>query len=105
MMSGRGLTEATSEILFQAACEMFIENQDRKSVKADFCEGIVTTEFQYAALGGIAGMVFSATIEDNRLGKTKVVFLIRKKDLEAGYSDNGVWMSRDQLKAEKALLN
>lgn len=67
--------------LFLAALVMQARKQQRLDLKQDDCEGRVTTSFESANVGGIAGTRFEAEL-DAEEGSTRVTFIVRGIDME-----------------------
>lgn len=81
--------------LLTAAAEMLRRQGERgagrRRVKDDDIEGVVSTEFQFACLGSIAGIEFSAEVETD-LGQGRVTFLV---DPRLGFlEDEGIMGGR-----------
>lgn len=67
--------------LFLAAMVMRASKQAHLNLKQDDCEGRVTTAFESASLGGIAGTLFEAEL-DAAEGSTRVTFIVREVDMD-----------------------
>lgn len=67
--------------LFLAAMVMQAGRRLRLDLKQGDCEGRVTTSFESANIGGIAGMLFEAEL-DAEEGSTHVTFIVREIDME-----------------------
>ncbi len=67
--------------LFLAAMVMQARKQQRLDLKQDDCEGRVTTTFESANIGGIAGTLYEAEL-DAEEGSTHVTFIVREIDLD-----------------------
>lgn len=67
--------------LFLAAMVMQAGKRQRLDLKQGDCEGRVTTSFESANVGGIAGTRFEAEL-DAEEGSTCVTFIVREIDME-----------------------
>jgi hypothetical protein len=67
--------------LFLAAMVMQASKKARLDLRQSDCEGRVTTSFESANIGGIAGMQFEAEL-DAEEGSTRVTFIIREVDVD-----------------------
>ncbi len=77
---GQPVPAVLCDILFTTVQEMLREKLERKDLKDDYFEGIVTTQWRLVAIGTIFGYVFSATLEYGNQ-KTTTSFLAKKTDL------------------------
>ncbi|MBI4434344.1 hypothetical protein HY635_00795 [Candidatus Uhrbacteria bacterium] len=79
--SSKPIRTITHVRLFLAAMVMQARKQQRLDLKQDDCEGRVTTAFESANIGGIAGTLFAAEL-DAEEGSTQVTFIVREIDLD-----------------------
>ena len=103
MRTGKQLTPDVCDRLFNTAREMFASEKSRYKVKAQDCEGVISTQGDRASLGGISGVVFDAELEVES-GKTQIRFVVATGDLPKGvelawYQANidGSWSRLDQI--------
>lgn len=82
MNHGPGLTELIRQILFDTAQEMVRRDLKRKLVRNDDFEGVVTTNKDWARMGGVSGYVFRAVVESEAGVENNVSYLVRPADLE-----------------------
>lgn len=60
------------------AIKMYYSKEDRKKIKGDSYEGVLSTEGKRGLLGSFAGQVFKAEIETSK-GKQDLSFLVTEK--------------------------
>lgn len=71
--------------LFLAAMVMQASKRQRLDLQQDDCEGRVTTSFESANIGGIAGTLFEAEL-DAEEGSTRVTFIVREMDMDEAHA-------------------
>ncbi len=81
LMSGYCLSDSDRNVLMFAAVQMVRDKNPRKSLKGENFEGVITTDFSGADLGGIGGTRFKAEIETD-VGTRSIEYLVRTRDLE-----------------------
>lgn len=112
MVQQVSLTDRMRNVLLAAAIEMLRrqgeKGAERRRVKDDDIEGLVTTRFRPACFGSLAGIEFFAEVETD-LGKGKVKFITDPylALFEIEDSEEGRWTDVTNLlrQAEAAPLN
>ncbi len=90
MNSSVVMTDKTRSLLFDIACGMLREGEQRKTFREDDIEGVVTTRMREQSIGAIVGTEFRAEVETEK-GKGEVTFLVRDADAK---TRNGLsWQS------------
>lgn len=80
MLDGGTLNDNLRNLLFNAAQHMFTKRVREISFKSDWCEGCVTTDFAFGAIGNIYGYKFTAVVEWNTI-TTNVTYIAKEADL------------------------
>lgn len=88
-LKGRMLTDELRRVLLRTAWEMIANQRARQEVggREHSYEGHITTRNFYASIGGLAGMVFYATVCSNDSGDVEVDYLAPPADFEAFLGD------------------
>ena len=104
------LDEETRGAISEAAYRMAVAYKAKEKFKTEEAEGHVTTQFGYAVLGGISGMVFEAEVEtDHGRGKIRYILKVdvaheaRQKNQEVRWDEVELWPSNHP--GENAHLN
>lgn len=76
-------------IIVAGASRMLIDNRTGISLKADYFEGMITTDFKKGIMGSLGGTIFEADIESD-LGLTSMRFILTRplNDFEI---ENGIF--------------
>lgn len=92
VMASWKIDDDTRDLLFGTAYLMIKTGRNRRRVRGDGCEGVVTTEFQRASLSGLSGVQFRAELETDD-GKLIVKYIVRDHDFEEmEKSECGAWI-------------
>lgn len=92
IMSGEGLTHEIRTALFKGA-KMMVEREWKQfAFQEEGFAAEIQTEFKYAGMGFIYGLVFDANVWLEDEGKTAAKFIVRTKDLEGVNPDSVFWM-------------
>ena len=87
---GASLLPHHSLQLFRTACELAQSGKERQRFLWDDAEGVLSTKYASGCLGGVAGIIFTFTIEsDQYAGKGS--FIACHADLEREYDDDIPW--------------
>lgn len=83
-LKGRALTDELRRILLRTAWEMIADQQTWQEVggREHSYEGCIATRKLFAAIGGLSGMVFYATLCSNDSGEVEVDYLASPADLQ-----------------------
>ncbi len=92
MTAGLPVDDDIRNALFYTAREMLKAGAEKRRLKTDFMEGVVTTEFKVGCMGSVAGTIFQAEI-DAEAGSTKVSYIVNNSYLDEDDFESASWMS------------
>lgn len=90
MVRGQSLSDGARNILFDTAQEMVRGGKERRKIKGEDFEGLVTTRGETAIMGSLAGIVFHAEVECEDGRRSNVTYLVRPADIRA---EQGEWLT------------
>lgn len=107
-VKGFGINDLILESLYRTARDMLRSREERRKVKNDDVEGVITTGFSAAGIGTFFGIQFQAEIETGR-GRSDVRYIVRATGLDEPDGEN-FWMmlpvaAGSEHPAAKAHLN
>lgn len=80
MVSGLSLSDIQCDALYYGACWMIKKQKSFCEMTHDDVKGVITSDFQSVAMGGMAGLYFEAEFECDR-GECKATFMVREADV------------------------
>lgn len=81
MFSGKSLSDAAYEALYQCACDCVVKEKYERKVFHDDVRGVVHTDFDFAMMGTVGGIIFEGEVETEK-GNTTVKYIVNLYDLE-----------------------
>lgn len=98
-MSGLPISLAASDALLKTAKIMLDKNKSERRIYHDDIEGTVRTDFEYAVMGSLYGIVFEGDVITKK-GSTVVRYLVRTEDFEG--EKEAVWKRFRRKKKKNA---
>ena len=100
MNSGKPVSPAVADVLYDTAKEMCRTRKERLKFKSAHCEGVMTTQGKRGSMGSVCGIEFSAKLSVNG-ADTDVAFIVTDQVLE---SPKGEWLGAENLEQVDALV-